>query len=82
MQGRAFLLMGTNEMRDPLWSHLPSQARDVADWAKREHTESVSDAMYPRPKPKPSDPYRDALLKNLREANAAIDARLQREGRR
>ena len=43
---------------------------------------SLAEAMYPRPQVKPSNPQRELLLRHLKEANAAIDARLQREGRR
>jgi hypothetical protein len=64
-------------MRDPLWGHLPSQAREVADWSKREHG-TTGQAMWPTlgPQPKPpTNPRRDVLLKNLRELNARLDAR-------
>jgi hypothetical protein len=44
------------------------------------NTGSLGEAMYPRPQP--PNPYREALLRHLKEANASIDARLQREGRR
>jgi hypothetical protein len=67
-------------MRDPLWSHLPSQARELAPWAKRERTE-IADAMFPRPKPKPPNPHRESLLRNLRELNARFDARQRERGR-
>lgn len=31
---------------------------------------SLATAMYPRPKPTPTNPYRESLLRNLRELNA------------
>jgi hypothetical protein len=68
-------------MRDPLFSHLPTQARELADWAKRERGD-LADALHPRPKAKPPNPQRESLLRGLRELNARIDARLAREGRR
>ena len=66
-------------MRDPLWSNLPSAAREEADWAKRERTESVGEALYPRSQAAPASNnfYRESLLRNLRELNQKIDARLK-----
>jgi hypothetical protein len=71
-------------MRDPLWSNLPSAAREVADWVKREHG-TIGEAMWPTlgPQPKPAtNSDRESLLRHLKEANARIDARLQKEGKR
>jgi hypothetical protein len=42
----------------------------------------LSEAMYPRPPKPPSNPYRESLLRGLKELNAKIDARMSREGKR
>jgi hypothetical protein len=65
---------------DPLYSHLRSGAREVADWAKREQRTEIADALFPRSKPKPANPARESLRRHLQEAVANIDAR-QRGGR-
>jgi hypothetical protein len=66
-------------MRDPIFAHLRSGAREVADWVKREPIGSVAEAMFSRPptaSPSPSNnPFRENLLRNLRELNARIDAK-------
>jgi hypothetical protein len=66
-----------------LFPHLPHRSDDVA---KRQGSATVAEAMWPslgqQPKP-PSNPYRESLLRGLRELNQKIDARLLRErGRR
>jgi hypothetical protein len=64
-----------------LYPHLKSQERPT----QRPSNKSVADAMWPSlaPKPKPPpNPDRESLLRNLRELNARIDARLKREGKR
>ena len=63
--------------RDPpsaaqaLYGHLPSAARVE----RPERKVSLADDLWPRPKPQPPNPYREILLKHLRELNA----QLQRE---
>ena len=60
---------------EALYGHLPRAERPE----RTRPQSSLADALYPRPKPKPSDPYRESLLRHLKEANAAIDARLAKE---
>jgi hypothetical protein len=70
---------------EALFPHLPHQS-DYA--AKQQDKTTVAQAMYPAltQRAKARDDWRDrdrqSLLKALREANAAADARLAREGRR
>jgi hypothetical protein len=50
---------------------LPSGTRDVVQ--RRDQRGSVADALWPQLRPaapKPTNPYRDILLKSLREINA------------
>lgn len=60
-------------MREPtlaqaLYGHLTKQSDEVE---RRQPVHgSLAEAMYPRPKIKPPNPYRELLLKNLREHNA------------
>ena len=54
-----------------LYSHLPSAAREPVKQSER----TLADAMWPRPKPPTTNPYRESLLKHLKEHN-----RLAREG--
>jgi hypothetical protein len=64
-----------------LYGHLKSAERPV----QRPSNSSVAEAMWPSlaPKPPPApNPDRESLLRHLRAANAAADARLKREGRR
>jgi hypothetical protein len=68
-------------MREPsaaqaLYGHLPSAAREPI----KQSEPRLADALWPRPKP-PTRGWsdRDALLRNLKELNQRIDARLQRE---
>jgi hypothetical protein len=51
---------------EALYPHLPHQS----DYVAKGETSSLAQAMWPRPKPKPTNPRRDLLLKNLREHNA------------
>jgi hypothetical protein len=50
-----------------LYPHLRSAAREPST---QRQPKSLADAMYPRPQAKPPNPYRDLLLRNLRELNA------------
>jgi hypothetical protein len=68
-------------MRDPIFGHLRSGAREVADWAKRERGDALAEAMFPRPKPKPPNPNRDVLLKNLRELNSRLATTKQKSNK-
>jgi hypothetical protein len=64
-----------------IYPHLPSAQRPEVE----QRAQSLASAMWPSlaPKPKPApNPYRESLLRNLRELSARVDARLQREGRR
>jgi hypothetical protein len=59
-----------SEIARTLWPHLP---RPKDDQPLPKPTSPLAASMYPRlapPKPKPSNPYRDILLKNLKEINA------------
>ena len=66
-----------------LYGHLKSGTPE----RRPERNQSVGQTMWPslgpkdQPKP-PTNSSRESLLRGLRELNAKIDARLQREGRR
>jgi hypothetical protein len=65
---------------ESLFPHLPHRSDVVA---KRQEV-TLAEAMYPRQaRPPSNNPYsdRDSLLRNLRELNARIDARLEGERR-
>jgi hypothetical protein len=50
-----------------------------------ERNQSIAETMWPTlgPQPKPpTNPYRESLLRGLKEANANIDARRRERGRR
>jgi len=66
-----------------LFRHLKS-ATPTPDVVKRRAPASVADALYPTPQqPTPQrSPESERLLRNLKELNARIDARLRREGKR
>jgi hypothetical protein len=67
---------------EALYGHLP-RAEPVQ--RPQRNTSSIGQAMWPSlgPQPKPpTDRHRESLLRYLKEANAAIDARLAREGKR
>jgi len=59
-----------------VYPHLPSGARPEV----QQRTPSLAEAMYGRPPP--TNPYRESLLRGLKELNATIDTRLAREGKR
>jgi hypothetical protein len=86
--GWAFLINRTMAMPNPpsaaasIYPHLKS---DEPPKQAQRAQQSLSAAMWPSlgPQPKPpTNPHRESLLRHLREANAAIDARLAREGKR
>jgi hypothetical protein len=52
---------------EALYGYLPSQKDNAA---KQQQLGSLAEAMWPRPKPKPPNPYRESLLRGLRELNA------------
>jgi hypothetical protein len=63
-----------------LYGHLKTGTPDVVE--RRRELSSVADAMYSHlrpPPPTPTNPYRESLLRGLRELNAKIDARMRRE---
>ena len=53
---------------EALYGHLPHQSDYVAKGEREAST--LAQSMWPKPKPKPTNPQRDLLLKNLREHNA------------
>lgn len=66
-----------------IWPHL--QTGDEPPKQQQRASSPLAAALYPSlvPQPKPPpNPARESLLRGLRELNATIDARLQREGRR
>jgi hypothetical protein len=56
-----------------IWPNLQSDEQPKQQRAQS----SLASAMYPRPQAKPPNPHRESLLRHLKEANAAIDARLK-----
>ena len=60
-----------------IWPHLPQSQPSEAE--RPVHRNALAEALYPRPKPAPTNYRRDLLLKNMREYNAA---RLERARRR
>jgi hypothetical protein len=50
---------------EALFPHLPGREEYVA----KQQRPSLAEAMWPRPKPKPPNPYRESLLRGLRELN-------------
>jgi hypothetical protein len=52
---------------EAMYPHLTKQSSEVE---RPVHRNALAEAMYPRPKPKPTNQYRDLLLKNLREHNS------------
>ena len=63
-----------------IYGHLPQGTPDVAQ-RRDDPPASVAAAMYPRPQPQPINPYREILLRNLRELRQRIDERMRREGK-
>jgi hypothetical protein len=60
-----------NEQAGAIWPHLAGDRPAPRETPRQ--TSPLAQAMYPKhvpPKPTPSNPYRDALLRNLREVNA------------
>jgi hypothetical protein len=60
---------------EALYGHLPRQQEYVVKQDDRRET--LAQKMYRRPKPAPLNPYRESLLRCLKEANARV-----REGNR
>jgi hypothetical protein len=60
-----------------IWPHLPSSARSEIE---QRRASSLGEAMWPRPKPKPPNPYRESLLRNLRETRMTIQQEKRRNG--
>jgi hypothetical protein len=52
---------------EAMYGHLTKQSGEVE---RPVHRNALAEAMYPGPKPAPTNPRRDLLLKNLREHNA------------
>lgn len=64
-----------------LYPHLKS---GTPERRPERNTSSIGEAMWPTlgPQPKPpTNPYRELLLRGLKEANANIDARQRERGR-
>jgi hypothetical protein len=64
-----------------IYPHLP---HDQGEPPQRQQPR-LAEALFPKlvpPKPAPPNPYRESLLRHLRELNQQIDARLQREVKR
>ena len=62
-----------------IYPHLKSGTPDVVE---RRQQGSIADALFPHlkpPAPKPSNPDRDSLLRNLRELRQRMEQRLARE---
>lgn len=51
-----------------IWPHLSQTA--TTEIERPVHRNALADAMYPKPKPAPTNYYRESLLKGLRELNA------------
>jgi hypothetical protein len=62
-----------NSAAGQIWPHLTNQSPEVE--RRQPVASDLATAMYPRPKPKPTNHYRESLLRGLRELNA-------RKGRR
>jgi hypothetical protein len=69
-----------NSAAGQIWPHLRQGTPEPVEQQQRTPN-SVADAMYPRPPKPPSNPYRDSLLRGLRELNRKIDERMERERR-
>lgn len=57
---------------EALYPHLTKQSSEVE---RPVHRNALAEAMYPRPKLKPTNPYRESLLKGLRELNTRMRER-------
>jgi hypothetical protein len=66
-----------NSAAGQIWPHLRQGTPEPVEQQQREPN-SVAAAMYPRPAKPPSNPYRESLLRGLKELNAKIDARMGR----
>ena len=53
---------------ESMYGHLPHD--NYYEAKQQDHKGTLAELMYPKPKPKPTNPRRDLLLKNLREHNA------------
>jgi hypothetical protein len=64
-----------------IWRNLPSAEPEPQGQRQQPR---LAEALYPSLAPPKPSAYsdRESLLRNLRELNARIDARLQKEGRR
>jgi hypothetical protein len=54
---------------EAIYGHLPSGSSTEVE---QRRASSLGEAMWPRPKPKPPNPYRESLLRHLKEANARL----------
>jgi hypothetical protein len=63
-----------------IWPHLP---QSPASEVERRETQasSLARAMYPGPKIKPTNPYRESLLRGLREVRMKMEQARLRGGR-
>jgi hypothetical protein len=53
-----------------IWPHLPQGKPSEVE--REPQASPLARAMYPRPKTRPTNPYRESLLRNLRELNARL----------
>jgi hypothetical protein len=57
---------------EALYPHLTKQSDEVE---RPVHRNALAEALYPRPKPAPTNYYRESLLRGLRELNAKVKER-------
>ena len=57
-----------------IWPHL-AQPSEVGREPQETRASPLARSMYPRPKPTPTNPYRESLLRGLRELNARMRER-------
>ena len=57
-----------------IWPHLPQGTPSEVERRQPVHR-NAAEAMYPRPKIRPPNPYRESLLRNLRDLNARLRER-------
>jgi hypothetical protein len=80
LPARSKAMAPRNETAAAIWPHLAADRPAPREQPRQ--TSPLAAAMYPglaaKSRPLPSNPQRDALLRNLRDLNAKIDARLKK----